>query len=209
MLVYQRTAHGEKRPAWKNNCFMRLSGLGDAIFHKVELREESSGIRRLHSGRIERMQREFASYEEAKRQELISKLSVLQAALARDVRSYQALTPRAAPAAEDKPLTSWELKEARQRREQDAQRREKREALAASLSRNLCLLEQTSGLFDSEIDQARAQCNASVARYAKAALFQTIDQGIPVLQKHIQAADLVDARLVQTVKEVLEDEKSL
>ena len=202
MLVYQRTAHGEKRPAWKNNRFMRLSGLGDAIFHKVELREESSGIRRLHSGRIERMQREFASYEEAKRQELISKLSVLQAALARDVRSYQALTPRAAPAAGDKPLTSWELKEAHQRRE-------KREALAASLSRNLCLLEQTSGLFDSEIDQARAQCNASVARYAKAALFQTIDQGIPVLQKHIQAADLVDARLVQTVKEVLEDEKSL
>ena len=77
MLIYKRTSRGEKRPAWKNNHFLRLSGMGDAILHKTELRSDSSGIRRLHSGRVERIQREFAAYEEAKKQELISKLSVL------------------------------------------------------------------------------------------------------------------------------------
>lgn len=93
MLVYKKTSRGDKRPAWKNNHFLRLSGMGDALLHKVEMRTDDSGIRRLHSGRIERIQREFASYEEAKKQELIPKLSVLQAALARDVRAYQALAP--------------------------------------------------------------------------------------------------------------------
>lgn len=208
MLIYKRTSRGEKRPAWKNNHFLRLSGMGDAILHKTELRSDSSGIRRLHSGRVERIQREFAAYEEAKKQELISKLSVLQAALARDLRAYQALTaPVAAPTpAEDRPLTSWGLKEARQHREQTAQRSEQRAALAASLAKNLYLLEETLDLFDSEVAQAMAQANAGIATYTKAALFQTIDQGIPILHRNIQAADLVDTRLVQMVKEeVLEN----
>lgn len=208
MLIYKRTSRGEKRPAWKNNHFLRLSGMGDAILHKTELRSDSSGIRRLHSGRVERIQREFAAYEEAKKQELISKLSVLQAALARDLRAYQALTPRAVPteAAKDRPPTSWTLKNDRQRREQDAHRSEKRATLAASLAKNLYLLEETLDLFDSEVAQAMAQANAGIATYTKAALFQTIDQGIPILHRNIQAADLVDTRLVQMVKEeVLEN----
>lgn len=209
MLVYKKTARGEKRPAWKNNRLLRLSGMGDALLHKAEMRTDDSGIRRLHSGRIERIQREFASYEEAKKQELISKLSVLQATLARDLRAYQALATQAAAPAEDRPLTSWGLKAARQRQEQNTQRSEKREALAASLVKNLYLLEETLDLHDSEVAQALAQANAGLARYAKAALFQTIDKGIPILHAHMHAADLVDARLVQTVKEeVLEDEKS-
>lgn len=209
MLVYKKTARGEKRPVWKNNRFLRLSGMGDALLHKAEMRTDDSGIRRLHSGRIERIQREFASYEEAKKKELISKLSVLQAALARDVRAYQALTPRAAPSAEDRPLTSWTLKNDRQRREQDAQRSEKRDALAASLVKNLYLLDETLELFDCELSQALAHANSGIAKYVKAALFETVDEGIPVLQRRVQASDLADAGLVQMVKEVLKDEKSL
>ena len=205
MLVYKRTSRGEKRPAWKNNHFLRLSGMGDALLHKVEMRTDDSGIRRLHSGRIERMQREFASYEEAKKQELIPKLSVLQAALARDVRAYQALAPQAAAPAEDRPLTSWGLKAARQRQEQNTQRSEKRDALAASLAKNLYLLDETLELFDSELSQELAYANSGIAQYAKAALFQTVDEGIPVLKSHIQAADLIDANLYQIVKEVLRD----
>lgn len=207
MLIYKRTSRGEKRPAWKNNHFLRLSGMGDAILHKTELRSDSSGIRRLHSGRVERIQREFAAYEEAKKQELISKLSVLQAALARDLRAYQALTPRAVPteAAKDRPPTSWTLKNDRQRREQDAHRSEKRDALAASLAKNLYLLDETLELFDSELAQALAHANSGIAQYAKAALFQTVDEGIPVLKSHIQAADLIDTNLYQIVKEVLRD----
>ena len=195
MLVYKKTARGEKRPAWKNNRLLRLSGMGDALLDKAEMRTDGSGIRRLHSGRIERIQREFASYEEAKKQELIPKLSVLQAALARDVRAYQALAPQAAAPAEDGPLTSWGLKAARQRQEQNTQRNEKREALAASLAKNLYLLDKTLELFDSELSQALAYANSGIAQYAKAALFQTVDEGIPVLKSHIQAADLIDANL--------------
>ena len=198
MLVYKKTARGEKRPVWKNSRFLRLSGMGDALLHKAEMRADDSGIRRLHSGRIERIQREFASYEEAKKQELISKLSVLQATLARDLRAYQALATQAAAPAEDRPLTSWGLKAARQRQEQNIQRNEKREAL-------LYLLDETLELFDSELSQALAYANSGIAQYAKAALFQTVDEGIPVLKSHIQAADLIDANLYQIVKEVLRD----
>lgn len=205
MLVYKKTAGGEKRPVWKNNRFIRLSGMGDALMHKVEIRTDDRGVRRLRSGWIERMQREFASYEEAKRQELISKISVIQASLARDLRACQALTSRGAAPAEDRPVTSWTLKNHRQLQEEDTRRGEQREALAAAMVNNLYLLEQTQDLFDSQLNQALATCNAGIARYAKASMFQTIDEeGIPVLHRHIQAADLVDTRLVQMVKEVLE-----
>lgn len=97
------------------------------------------------------------------------------------------------------------LKAARQRQEQNTQRSEKRDALAASLAKNLYLLDETLELFDSELSQALAYANSGIAQYAKAALFQTVDEGIPVLKSHIQAADLIDANLYQIVKEVLRD----
>ncbi len=207
MLKFQK---GTRKVIWKNDRFLRLSGVMDALLRKVSLQEGNDGLKIICSARIERIQREFVAFEAACQQQLIPQVAAMQTTISGDLSTYRALGVSITQLKEVQPapkeeaeVTSADLKQMEQRREQERQLAEKQAAAAASLAEASCRLDELLSLYDRQVDQALADANAGVARYCKATQFRVVDREIPSIRRHTWAKDTANAQLRHKVEEVL------
>ena len=82
MLIYPKTKKGVQKdsPIWKEDSFLRLRGLADALVHKTDFKTED-GKNVLAGAYYERVRRELETLEAAKLAQLSKSLGPKAAAL--------------------------------------------------------------------------------------------------------------------------------
>ena len=173
MLIYPKTKKGVQKdsPVWKEDNFLRLRGLADALVHKTDFKTED-GKNVLAGAYYERVRRELETLEAAKLAQLSKSLGPKAAALKAMPEptggSSNSSSPRARAASE-------------------------RKELAASIRTELLDAE-------AQINEVYCRANASLVKYSKAGKFRVIsDEEIPRFHPDFSARKVAQAMEIEEV----------
>ena len=182
MLIYPKTKKGVQKdsPVWKEDNFLRLRGLADALVHKTDFKTED-GKNVLAGAYYERVRRELETLEAAKLAQLSKSLGPKAAALTGG--SSNSSSPRSTGA----------RRAAREAGERRARAASERKELAASIRTELLDAE-------AQINEVYCRANASLVKYSKAGKFRVIsDEEIPRFHPDFSARNVAQAMEIEEV----------
>lgn len=187
MLIYPKTKKGVQKdsPVWKEDNFLRLRGLADALVHKTDFKTED-GKNVLAGAYYERVRRELETLEAAKVAQLSKSLGPKAAAL-------KAMPQPTGGSNNSTPHSTGARRAAREAGERRARAAEARKELAASIRAELLDAE-------AEINEVYCRANASLVKYSKAGKFRVIsDEEIPRFHPDFSARKVAQAMEIEEV----------
>ena len=182
MLIYPKTKKGVQKdsPVWKEDNFLRLRGLADALVHKTD------GKNVLAGAYYERVRRELETLEAAKLAQLSKSLGPKAAAL-------KAMPEPTGGSSNSSPRSTGARRAAREAGERRARAASERKELAASIRTELLDAE-------AEINEVYCRANASLVKYSKAGKFRVIsDEEIPRFHPDFSARKVAQAMEIEEV----------
>ena len=185
MLIYPKTKKGVQKdsPVWKEDNFLRLRGLADALVHKTDFKTED-GKNVLAGAYYERVHRELETLEAAKVAQLNKSLGPKAAAL------------KAMPeptGGSSSPRSTGARRAAREAGERRARAASERKELAASIRAELLDAE-------AQINEVYCRANSSLVTYGKAGKFRVIsDEEIPRFHPDFSARKVAQAMGIEEV----------
>ena len=180
MLIYPKTKKGVQKdsPVWKEDNFLRLRGLADALVHKTDFKTED-GKNVLAGAYYERVRRELETLEAAKLAQLSKSLGPKAAAL------------KAMPEPTGGSSSTGARRAAREAGERRARAASERKELAASIRTELLDAE-------AQINEVYCRANASLVKYSKAGKFRVIsDEEIPRFHPDFSARKVAQAMEIE------------
>lgn len=187
MLIYPKTKKGVQKdsPVWKEDNFLRLRGLADALVHKTDFKTED-GKNVLAGAYYERVRRELETLEAAKLAQLSKSLGPKAAAL-------KAMPEPTGGSSNSTPHSTGARRAAREAGERRARAASERKELAASIRTELLDAE-------AEINEVYCRANASLVKYSKAGKFRVIsDEEIPRFHPGFSARKVAQAMEIEEV----------
>lgn len=187
MLIYPKTKKGVQKdsPVWKEDNFLRLRGLADALVHKTDFKTED-GKNVLAGAYYERVRRELETLEAAKLAQLSKSLGPKAAAL-------KAMPEPTGGSSNSTPHSTGARRAAREAGERRARAASERKELAASIRTELLDAE-------AEINEVYCRANASLVKYSKAGKFRVIsDEEIPHFHPDFSARKVAQAMEIEEV----------
>lgn len=187
MLIYPKTKKGVQKdaPVWKEDNFLRLRGLADALVHKTDFKTED-GKNVLAGAYYERVRRELETLEAAKLAQLSKSLGPKAAAL-------KAMPEPTGGSSNSTPHSTGARRAAREAGERRARAASERKELAASIRTELLDAE-------AEINEVYCRANASLVKYSKAGKFRVIsDEEIPRFHPDFSARKVAQAMEIEEV----------
>lgn len=187
MLIYPKTKKGVQKdsPVWKEDNFLRLRGLADALVHKTDFKTED-GKNVLAGAYYERVRRELETLEAAKLAQLSKSLGPKAAAL-------KAMPEPTGGSSNSTPHSTGARRAAREAGERRARAASERKELAASIRTELLDAE-------AEINEVYCRANASLVKYSKAGKFRVIsDEEIPRFHPDFSAQKVAQAMEIEEV----------
>ncbi len=188
MLIYPKTKKGVQKdsPVWKEDNFLRLRGLADALVHKTDFKTED-GKNVLAGAYYERVRRELETLEAAKLAQLSKSLGPKAAAL-------KAMPEPTGGSSNSSSLhTTGARRAAREAGERRARAASERKELAASIRTELLDAE-------AQINEVYCRANASLVKYSKAGKFRVIsDEEIPRFHPDFSARKVAQAMEIEEV----------
>lgn len=168
MLIYPKNKKSDQKddPVWKEDSFLRLRGLADALVHKTDFKTED-GKNVLAGAYYERVRRELETLEAAKLAQLSKSLGPKAAAL-------KAVPQPTGGSSNSSSLhTTGARRAAREAGDRRARAASERKELIAAIRAELLDAE-------AEINEVYCRANASLVKYSKAGKFRVIsDEEIP------------------------------
>ena len=168
MLIYPKNKKSDQKddPVWKEDSFLRLRGLADALVHKTDFKTED-GKNVLAGAYYERVRRELETLEAAKLAQLSKSLGPKAAAL-------KAMPQPTGGSSNSSSLhTTGARRAAREAGDRRARAASERKELIAAIRAELLDAE-------AEINEVYCRANASLVKYSKAGKFRVIsDEEIP------------------------------
>lgn len=167
MLIYPKTKKGVQKdsPVWKEDNFLRLRGLADALVHKTDFKTED-GKNVLAGAYYERIHRELEALEAAK-------LAQLTKSLAPKATALKAMPQPTGGSSSNAPRSTGAQRAAREAGERRARAASERKELIAAIRAELLDAE-------AELNEVYCRANASLVKYSKAGKFRVIsDEEIP------------------------------
>ena len=164
MLIYPKNKKSDQKddPVWKEDSFLRLRGLADALVHKTDFKTED-GKNVLAGAYYERVRRELETLEAAKLAQLSKSLGPKAAAL----KAMPQPTGGSSNSSRPPPTPPSEAGDRRARAASE------RKELIAAIRAELLDAE-------AEINEVYCRANASLVKYSKAGKFRVIsDEEIP------------------------------
>ena len=177
MLIYPKNKKSDQKddPVWKEDSFLRLRGLADALVHKTDFKTED-GKNVLAGAYYERVRRELEALEAAKLAQLSKSLGPKAAAL-------KAIPQPTGGSSNSTPHST-------------AHAASERKELIAAIRAELLNAE-------AEINEVYCRANASLVKYSKAGKFRVIsDEEIPRFHPDFSARKF--AEILGIDKEVFE-----
>ena len=187
MLIYPKTKKDVQKdsPVWKEDNFLRLRGLADALVHKTDFKTED-GKNVLAGAYYERVRRELETLEAAKLAQLSKSLGPKAAAL-------KAMPEPTGGSRNSSPRSTGARRAAREAGERRARAASERKELAASIRTELLDAE-------AEINEVYCRANASLVKYSKAGKFRVIsDEEIPRFHPDFSARKVAQAMEIEEV----------
>ena len=187
MLIYPKTKKGVQKdsPVWKEDNFLRLRGLADALVHKTDFKTED-GKNVLAGAYYERVRRELETLEAAKLAQLSKSLGPKAAAL-------KAMPEPTGGSSNSTPHSTGARRAAREAGERRARAASERKELAASIRTELLDAE-------AQIKEVYCRANASLVKYSKAGKFRVIsDEEIPRFHPDFSARKVAQAMEIEEV----------
>lgn len=187
MLIYPKTKKGVQKdsPVWKEDNFLRLRGLADALVHKTDFKTED-GKNVLAGAYYERVRRELETLEAAKLAQLSKSLGPKAAAL-------KAMPEPTGGSSNSTPHSTGARRATREAGERRARAASERKELAASIRTELLDAE-------AEINEVYCRANASLVKYSKAGKFRVIsDEEIPRFHPDFSARKVAQAMEIEEV----------
>ena len=183
MLIYPKTKKGVQKdsPVWKEDNFLRLRGLADALVHKTDFKTED-GKNVLAGAYYERVRREAA------------KLAQLSKSLGPKAAALKAMPePTGGSSNSSSPRSTGARRAAREAGERRARAASERKELAASIRTELLDAE-------AQINEVYCRANASLVKYSKAGKFRVIsDEEIPRFHPDFSARKVAQAMEIEEV----------
>ena len=191
MLIYPKNKKSDQKddPVWKEDSFLRLRGLADALVHKTDFKTED-GKNVLAGAYYERVRRELETLEAAKLAQLSKSLGPKAAAL-------KAMPQPTGGSSNSSSLhTTGARRAAREAGDRRARAASERKELIAAIRAELLDAE-------AEINEVYCRANASLVKYSKAGKFRVIsDEEIPRFHPDFSARKF--AEILGIDKEVFE-----
>ena len=187
MLIYPKTKKGVQKdsPVWKEDNFLRLRGLADALVHKTDFKTED-GKNVLAGAYYERVRRELETLEAAKLAQLSKSRGPKAAAL-------KARPEPTGGSSNSSPRSTGARRAAREAGERRARAASERKELAASIRTELLDAE-------AQINEVYCRANASLVKYSKAGKFRVIsDEEIPRFHPDFSARKVAQAMEIEEV----------
>lgn len=187
MLIYPKNKKGDQKdgPVWKEDSFLRLRGLADALVHKTDFKTED-GKNVLAGAYYERVRRELETLEAAKLAQLSKSLGPKAAAL-RAMPQPTVCSSNSAPHSTGARRAAYEAGERRARAASE------RKELIAAIRAELLDAE-------AEINEVYSRANASLVKYSKAGKFRVIsDEEIPRFHPDFSARKAAQAMGIEEV----------
>ena len=188
MLIYPKKKSDQKdAPVWKEDSFLRLRGLVDALVHKTDFKKTEDGKNVLAGAYYERVRRELETLEAAKLAQLSKSLGPKAAAL-------KAMPePTGGSSNSSSPRSTGARRAAREAGERRARAASERKELAASIRTELLDAE-------AQINEVYCRANASLVKYSKAGKFRVIsDEEIPRFHPDFSARKVAQAMEIEEV----------
>lgn len=167
MLIYPKNKKSDQKDAlvWKEDSFLRLRGLADALVHKTDFKTED-GKNVLAGAYYERVRRELETLEAAKLAQLSKSLGPKAAAL-------KAMPQPTGGSSNSAPHSTGARRAAYEAGERRARAASERKELIAAICAELLDAE-------AQINEVYCRANASLVTYGKAGKFRVIsDEEIP------------------------------
>ena len=186
MLIYPKNKKSDQKdsPVWKEDNFLRLRGLADALVRKTDFKTED-GKNVLAGAYYERVRRELETLEAAKVAQLSKSLGPKAAALK--------AMPELTGGSSSSPRSTGARRAAREAGERRARAASERKELAASIRAELLDAE-------AEINEVYCRANASLVKYSKAGKFRVIsDEEIPRFHPDFSARKAAQAMGIEEV----------
>lgn len=186
MLIYPKNKKSDQKdaPVWKEDNFLRLRGLADALVHKTDFKTED-GKNVLAGAYYERVRRELETLEAAKLAQLSKSLGPKAAALK--------AMPEPTGGSSNSPRSTGARRAAREAGERRARAASERKELAASIRTELLDAE-------AQINEVYCRANASLVKYSKAGKFRVIsDEEIPRFHPDFSARKVAQAMEIEEV----------
>lgn len=190
MLIYLKNKKSDQKddPVWKEDSFLRLRGLADALVHKTDFKTED-GKNVLAGAYYERIRRELETLEAAKLAQLSKSLGPKAAAL-------KAMPQPTGGSSNSTPHSTGARRAACEAGERRARAASERKELIAAIRAELLDAE-------AEINEVYCRANASLVKYSKAGKFRVIsDEEIPRFHPDFSARKF--AEILGIDKEVFE-----
>lgn len=190
MLIYPKNKKRDQKddPVWKEDSFLRLRGLADALVHKTDFKTED-GKNVLAGAYYERVRRELEALEAAKLAQLSKSLGPKAAAL-------KAIPQPTGGSSNSTPHSTGARRAACEAGERRAHAASERKELIAAIRAELLNAE-------AEINEVYCRANASLVKYSKAGKFRVIsDEEIPRFHPDFSARKF--AEILGIDKEVFE-----
>lgn len=187
MLIYPKKKKSDQKdaPVWKEDNFLRLRGLVDALVHKTDFKTED-GKNVLAGAYYERVRRELQTLEAAK-------LAQLSKSLGPKAASLKAIPQLTGGSSNSTPHSTGARRAAREAGERRARAASERKELAASIRAELLDAE-------AQINEVYCRANASLVTYGKAGKFRVIiDEEIPRLHPDFSARKVAQAMGIEEV----------
>lgn len=187
MLIYPKTKKGVQKdsPVWKEDNFLRLRGLADALVHKTDFKTED-GKNVLAGAYYERVRRELETLEAAKLAQLSKSLGPKAAAL-------KAMPEPTGGSSNSSLHTTGARRAAREAGERRARAASERKELIAAIRAELLDAE-------AQINEVYCRANASLVKYSKAGKFRVIsDEEIPRFHPDFSARKVAQAMEIEEV----------
>ena len=187
MLIYPKTKKGVQKdsPVWKEDNFLRLRGLADALVHNTDFKTED-GKNVLAGAYYERVRRELETLEAAKLAQLSKSLGPKAAAL-------KAIPQPTGGISNSTPHSTGARRAACEAGERRAHAASERKELAASI--RTVLLDA-----EAQINEVYCRANASLVKYSKAGKFRVIsDEEIPRFHPDFSARKVAQAMEIEEV----------
>ena len=196
MLIYPKTKKGVQKdsPVWKEDNFLRLRGLADALVHKTDFKTED-GKNVLAGAYYERVRRELETLEAAKLAQLSKSLGPKAAALKAMPEPTGGSSNSSSPRSTGARRADTSVAEAQTEAENTLEAHKK--SLEEMLEKH-----KESRKMDAEaqINEVYCRANASLVKYSKAGKFRVIsDEEIPRFHPDFSARKVAQAMEIEEV----------
>ena len=186
MLIYPKNKKSDQKddPVWKEDSFLRLRGLADALVHKTDFKNED-GKSVLAGAFFDRIHRELEALEAAK-------LAQLTKSLAPKATALKAMPePTGGSSNSSSPRSTGARRAAREAGERRARAASERKELIAAIRAELLDAE-------AELNEVYCRANASLVKYSKAGKFRVIsDEEIPRFHPDFSARKVAQAMEIE------------